>query len=65
MVKPMPVDPGDGIDVDPDGVVYNREALYKPLFVVKGAMGNPHMNDTRQVDPNDEPASDDISRTYQ
>jgi hypothetical protein len=65
MVKPMPIDPGDGTDIDPNSIVYNRDALYKPFFEVKCAMGNPHMKDTRQVQPNDEPASDDISCAYQ
>ena len=59
-MKPVPVDPGDGIDVDAEGIVHDREGFHEPLFVVERAMGDSHMNDGRQIQPRDEPARDEI-----
>src|SRR5664279_2460259 len=56
----MPVDPRDRIDVDPERVVHDLDRLDEPLLVVQRAMRNSHVNDTRQVQPTDEPASDEI-----
>jgi hypothetical protein len=60
VVKPVPVHPRDRIDVDPEGVVDDREGLYKPLLVVESAMGNAHVDDGRQIQPPDEPARKEI-----
>jgi hypothetical protein len=61
VVEPVPVHPGDRIDVDPEGVVHHREGFQEPLFIVECAMGNSHMNDRRQIQPGDEPAGNQIN----
>jgi hypothetical protein len=60
VVKPVPVNPRDRIDVDPKRVVHDREGLYKPSLVLECAVGNPHVNDGRQIKPSDEPARKEI-----
>ena len=61
MVKPMSVDPGNGVDVDPKRVVEDCDSLDEPLLIVECAMRDPHMNDRRQVQPAREPAKGEIS----
>jgi len=46
VVQPMAIHPGDGIDVNAEGIVHDREALYEPFLVIECAMGDPHVNDT-------------------
>src|ERR1700722_8002032 len=61
MMKAMAIDPGDGIHIDAKGVVDDRDALREPVFEIKCAMSNDHMKHDGQVQPDDQPASDDIS----
>ena len=65
VVQPVPVHPGDRIDVDAEGVVHERDGLDEPLLVVERAVRDPHVDDGRQVQPADEPDDDEIGRADQ
>jgi hypothetical protein len=49
VVKPVPVDPRDRVDVDAEDVVDDHDRLDEPRLVVERAMGDSQMNDTRQI----------------
>ena len=61
MVEPVPVNPGDRIDVNPERVIHDRDCLDEPLLVIECTMGDPHMDDGRQIQPTDEPANYEVS----
>ena len=57
-MEPMAVYPRDGIDVDTESIVHERQALHEPILVIERAVGDTHVNDARQIQPRKEPADD-------
>ncbi len=60
VVQAMAIHPGDGIDIDAERIVHEREALDEPFLVVERAMGDSHMDDAGQVQAREEPAHHEI-----
>jgi hypothetical protein len=60
VVQAVAIHPGDGIDVDAEGVVHEREALDEPFLVVERAMRDPHVNHAGEVQAGEEPADDEV-----
>jgi hypothetical protein len=59
-VQPVPVHPGDRIDIDAEGVVHDREPFDEPFLVVERAVRDAHVDDGGQVQPGEEPADDQV-----
>ena len=62
VVEPVPVNPGDRVHVDAEGVVHERDGLDEPLLVVERAMGDAHVDHAGQVHAADEPARHEVGR---
>ena len=60
MMQPVAIHPGNGIDIEPEGVIHDRDRFYKPFFVVERSMRDSHMKDIRQIHPAEKPKRDEI-----
>jgi hypothetical protein len=65
VVQTVAIHPGDRIHVNAEKIIHHRDGFYEPLFIVKRAMRDSHVQHVGQIQPGKEPAGDKIDAAYQ
>ena len=65
MMQAMTIHPGDRIYVDPEDVVNDTDAFYKPFFVVECTMSDSHVQGIGQIQPGKKPTEGKINSADQ